>query len=170
MFALPATSEGLAAELAGNICASTARFLLLVGEFDRREAWGEWGILSCAHWLAWRCGLSPVAAREHVRVARALRRLPRIAACFSRGELSYSKVRAITRVATPDNEDLLLEWTRFGTAAQLERVVRGVRTARAAENTARLHRRRSVVFYFDDEGFLNVRARLEPAEGAMLVR
>lgn len=79
-------------ELAGHLSAGQARFLALVAEFDAREAWGVWGIVSCAHWLAWRTGMSSVAAREHVRVGRALRRLPALAELFARGEISYSKV------------------------------------------------------------------------------
>jgi hypothetical protein len=82
-----------------RLAAATAAWLRLVAEFDEREGWGGVGITSCAHWLAWRCSLTPGTARQHVRVARALRRLPLIEAAFAGGELSYSKVRAITRVA-----------------------------------------------------------------------
>src|SRR5687767_8547449 len=106
------------AELAAHIHAGTARFLELLAEFDARTGWAGWGIASCAHWLVWRCGLSPGTAREHVRVARALQRLPAIARAFSEGRLSYSKVRAITRIAKPDTEHVLLEWALHGTAAQ----------------------------------------------------
>ncbi len=75
-----------------RLAAATAAWLALIAEFDRREGWGAVGIRSCAHWLAWQCGMAPVTAREHVRVARALRGLPRIAAAFSAGRLSYAKV------------------------------------------------------------------------------
>jgi len=88
-------------ELAAHINAATYRFLLLIAEFDRREAWGHEGVKSCAHWLNWKCGLSLGAAREKIRVARALPDLPLVSGSFARGELSFSKVRAITRVATP---------------------------------------------------------------------
>ena len=94
--------------LAAHIQAATARLLTLLAELDRREAWGVSGALSCAHWLAWRTGLDLGAAREHVRVARALTGLPEIAAAFGRGEVSYSKVRAITRIARPETEADLL--------------------------------------------------------------
>src|SRR3954470_3102037 len=86
-------------ELAAHIHAATCRWLLLVGEYDRREGWAEWGCKSCAQWLSWRCSLAPSAAREQVRVARQLAELPLIAAAFGRGELSYSQVRALSRVA-----------------------------------------------------------------------
>jgi Domain of unknown function (DUF222) len=83
-------------ELAAHINAATCSWLLLVGEFDRRQGWGAWGCNSCAHWLSYRCGLSPAAGREQVRVARALPELPAIRAAFGRGELCYSQVRALT--------------------------------------------------------------------------
>src|SRR5436190_7583275 len=95
-------------ELAGHINAATCRWLLLVGELDRREGWRDWGCKSCAHWLSVRCGLGMHSARQHVRVARALECLPDIAGCFGRGELSYSQVRALTRIATPELEKDLL--------------------------------------------------------------
>ncbi|MDQ3571148.1 MAG: 13E12 repeat family protein, partial [Actinomycetota bacterium] len=84
-------------ELAADIWAATSRWLGLVAEFDRREGWASWGCRSCAHWLSWRCGVALNAAREKVRVARKLEDLPDISEAFSRGELSYSKVRALTR-------------------------------------------------------------------------
>src|SRR4051812_3582711 len=96
-------------ELAAQIAAATFRWLRLLSEFDKRQGWGHWGIKSCAHWLSWRCGYDLRSAREKVRVARALDTLPLICEAFSRGELSYSKVRAITRIATPATEaDLLI--------------------------------------------------------------
>lgn len=157
-------------ELAGHLYAGTARFLLLVGEFDRRGGWAGWGIHSCAHWLSWRCGLSPVAAREHVRVARALRDLPRIADAFSHGRLSYSKVRALTRVASEVTEEVLLEWAEYGTATQIERVVRGVKLAQAATDPVKRYERRSFRSFYDEDGCLVIHARLEPEEGAVVLR
>jgi hypothetical protein len=114
------------AELAAHLEAATARLLDLIREFDARSGWGN-GFRSCAEWLTWRIGLAPGAAREHVRVARALGSLPRLAAVLARGELSYSKVRALTRVATPETEERLLEVGRAGTAAHVERIVRAWR-------------------------------------------
>jgi len=93
-----------------RLAAATAAWIALIDEFDAREGWGGYGIRSCAHWLSWQCGLSPGAAREHVRVARALRGLPVIAAAFEEGRLSYAKVRALTRVAEPGIEADLLEF------------------------------------------------------------
>src|SRR3954465_15132741 len=88
-----------------RLAAATASWLRLVAEFDARGGWHGVGILSCAHWLSWQCGMGPGAAREHVRVARALRSLPLIDAAFAAGRLSYSKVRALTRIAAPDCEE-----------------------------------------------------------------
>ena len=98
-------------ELAAHIHAAGYRLLCLIAEFDRRRGWARWGVCSCAHWLSWRCGIGMLAAREKLRVARSLDGLPAMADALRRGEVSYSKVRAMTRVATPDNEDYLLEST-----------------------------------------------------------
>jgi len=158
------------AKLAAEIHAATARFLHLIGEFDARAAWGAYGIKSCAHWLSWRCGLSPEAAREHVRVARALRSLPLISASFARGEISFSKVRALTRIANEFNEEQLYEWSRYGTAAQLEHLVRGFRRAKANGDPVRAHAQRSLSWYRDDDGSLVIKGRLSPEDGSVFLR
>src|SRR3954451_876 len=118
---------------AGRIAAAQAELLTWIAEFDRREGWSGTGLLSCAHWLSWRIGLSPSAAREQVRVARRLEDLPEVAAAFADGRASYSKVRAVTRVAEPDDGIDWVELARHSSAAQLEKIVRGVRRARANE-------------------------------------
>src|SRR5690606_20497454 len=103
--------------------AAEARFFELLAEFDREELWRCLGCHSAAHWLTWQCGFGDVAARERVRVARALEKLPEIRAAFRRGELSYSKVRELTRVARPETERALLQLALRGTAEQVQRVV-----------------------------------------------
>jgi hypothetical protein len=90
--------------LAGNLAAAECRWLLLVAEFDRRRGWQQWGCRSLVHWLGWHCALDERAARENVRVARALTEFGVIRNKFAQGRLSYSKVRAITRIATPETE------------------------------------------------------------------
>ena len=95
------------ATLAARIDAATYELLVLIRKFDEEEGW-SCGFLTCAHWLTWRIGLAPGAARERVRVARALGDLPLISEAMRRGELSYSKVRALTRIATPDTEQSLV--------------------------------------------------------------
>src|SRR5258708_18670800 len=111
------------AELSAHLEAATARLLDLIREFDARDGWNT-GFRSCAAWLSWRVGLDPGAARERVRVARALGTLPRLAHALARGELSYAKVRALTRVATPETEERLLKVGNAGTAEHVERIVR----------------------------------------------
>src|SRR5438552_2869308 len=118
------------ATLAAHIYAGTCRWLELVAELDGR---GGVAGSSVAAWLAWRCGLTSRAAREHVRVARCLAELPLIHAAFARGEISYSKVRALTRVAEEESEEELLELARHMTASQLERAVRAYGRVTSAE-------------------------------------
>jgi Domain of unknown function (DUF222)/HNH endonuclease len=157
-------------ELAAHIHAATARWLGMVAEFDRREGWAEWGCKSCAHWLAHTCALAPSAAREHVRVARRLSELPVISAAFGHGELSYSQVRALSRVATTEVEPVLLELARHATAAQLERTLRAYRgvVGRELSRDEREHGDRYVVCEYDDDGSLLLRARLPAEEGALV--
>src|SRR4051812_45924024 len=118
---------------AGRIAAAQAELLAWIAEFDRRDGWAEQGMLSCAHWLSWQVGLSPGAAREQVRVARRLDELPDVAAAFADGRISYSKARAITRAAALDDGVDWVDLARHSSGAQLEKIVRGVRRARANE-------------------------------------
>src|SRR6185436_7875938 len=144
----------------------------MIREFDTRGGWNG-GFRSCAHWLSYRTGLDLGAARERVRVARALGTLPLMAEAMARGELSYAKVRAFTRVATPETEARLLALGRAGTAVHVERIVQGWRRAdRKAEarESARRHASRTLQVYPDDDGTMVVRGRLEPEVGALLIR
>ena len=90
--------------LCADLNAATYRQLIMIAEFDTRRGWGDDGVRSCAHWLNWRCGISLTAAREKVRVAHALGKLPQTSQAFSQGVLSYSKARAITRIGTEHNK------------------------------------------------------------------
>jgi 5-methylcytosine-specific restriction endonuclease McrA len=160
------------AELSAHLDAATARLLDLIREFDARGGWNS-GFRSCADWLSWRVGLDLGAARERVRVARALGALPRLARALARGEVSYSKVRAITRVATPDNEVALLGIGRGGTAADVERIVRGWRSVdrkAEAEQSAHRHKSRALHVYQDDDGMVVIRGRLAPEVGAVVMQ
>ncbi len=153
--------------LAGSLAASTGRWLRLVAEFDRRKGWAQVGVKSCAHWLAWACSVAPGAAREYVRVASVLAGLPVLEAAFVGGRLSYSKVRAVTRVADRVPEAVLLEQALVHTAAQLERLVRGYRKADGVGRGQQ--RRRRARWFFDEDGMLVLTARLPADEGAVLV-
>jgi hypothetical protein len=158
-------------ELAAHLAAATCRWLLLVAEFDERRGWAEWGVNSCAHWLSWRCGIGLGTARDQVRVARHLQELPRVRAAFSTGELSYSKVRAITRVATPEIEEGLLEIALHASGAQLEKLVRGYQGALAATlGAARATlERRYLRWSWEDDGSLRITGSLPPDDGALLL-
>lgn len=169
-------SERRLADLAEEICsiaakvaAATGRWLELVAEFDRHEGWAGPGLKSCAHWLAWKCGLSPNAAREHVRVARALTNLPSIAAALRVGRLSFSSVRALTRVATPDTEEDLLAIGLAGTVAHVERMVRSWRRADRLSDPDPESDRFAVQVHWDDDGSLRLSGRLSAADGALLL-
>src|SRR3989440_5220394 len=160
------------AEMSAHLEAATARLLDRIREFDAREGWNT-GFRSCAAWLSWRVGLDLGAARERVRVARVLGTLPRLAEALARGEISYAKVRAVTRVATPETEERLLAVARAGTAEHVERIVRGWRRVdRQAEmrETVRQHTTRALHVYPDDDGTVVLRGRLTPEAGALLLR
>jgi hypothetical protein len=146
-----------------------ARWLSLLGEFDRRDGWWTSGCKSMADWVSWRCALSPRAAREQVRVARALRELPLIREAFESGRLSYSKVRVLTRVAEPHSEGDLLQLARHATAAQLERILRAFRRVSRDEAQA-AYENRYLDHYWDEDGSLCLRARLPAEEGALVLQ
>ncbi len=123
-------------QLASLLHAGTQRLLRLIREFDELGGWADQDALSCSHWLSWKIGVDCRTAREWLRVSLALADLPLIDAAFERGELSYSKVRAITRVATPATEKLLAHFGRFMTGAQLEKTCRRFRTLVARQDVA----------------------------------
>src|SRR5438034_757199 len=160
------------AELSAHIEAATAHLLDLIREFDARGGWNT-GFRSCAAWLSWRVGLDLGAARERVRVAHALGTLPLLARALARGELSYAKVRALTRGATPETEARLLAVGRAGTAAHVERIVRGWRRVdrkAEAQETTRRQASRALHVYQDEDGMVVIRGRLAPEVGAVLVQ
>jgi hypothetical protein len=160
------------AELSAHLDAATAHLLDLIRAFDARGGWNT-GFRSCAAWLCWRVGLDLGAARERVRVARALGTLPLLAEALAHGELSYAKVRALTRIATPETEARLLAVGRAGTAAHVERIVRGWRCVdRRAEarETKHRHASRALHVYQDEDGMVVLRGRLEPEMGALLLQ
>ncbi|MGQ0465213.1 MAG: DUF222 domain-containing protein [Sporichthyaceae bacterium] len=164
--------EGLGERIvegAGHLAAATGTWLGMVAEFDRRGGWAGTGIVSCAHWLTWRCGIGAGTAREHVRVARALEGLPLLAAELAAGRLSYSKVRAVTRVANSANEVDLVNLALCSTGAQLESVVRGLRKAKDLADVQDRHVRRSVSWHWAEDGMLVLKARLSPEDGALLL-
>ena len=160
------------AELSAHLHAATARLLDLIREFHARGGWSN-GFRSCAAWLSWRVGFAPGAAREHVRVARALGSLPLLSQALARGELSYAKVRELTRVATAETEERLLVVGRAGTAEHVERIVRGWRRMddkAEARVAVRQHAGRALNVYQDEDGTVKIRGRLAPEVGAVLLK
>jgi Domain of unknown function (DUF222) len=161
--------QELEAELAqqqAHMNAATARWLALLADYDRRS--DEVGT-TFEGWVAWRFGVSYWEAAELVRVARALQELPAIRAAFERGELTYAKVRALTRVATPACEERLLPLARVLTPAQLARALRVYERVSAAQ-AGRQHELEYVTYFWDDDGSLALQARLASEDGTILVR
>ncbi len=166
--------EAEIATLAAHLSAAECRWLQLVAEFDRREAWLQWGCRTCAFWLSWKCGLDIRSAQEKLRVAHALEGLPRVTEVFAAGTLSYSKVRAITRIATPENEEALVTLALHATAAHIESVVRAYRgvLSREEETAAAVARRANRYHrseWDDDDGSLTGSYRHAPEDGAVFM-
>jgi hypothetical protein len=165
--------ESQITELAGHLNAAHYRWLTLIAEFDRRQGWAGAKIASCAHWLNFKCGLNLGAAREKVRVAHALPSLPKIAASMARGELSYSKVRALTRIACSATEDSLLMIALHGTAHHVETLVRHYRRAEHNEQLAREERQEQSAFFrywYDEDGSLIFHGRMPALSGARFMK
>jgi hypothetical protein len=159
--------------LAAHIHAATHRLLTLIADFDRRRGWELGGHRSCAQWLSYRTGIDLGAAREKVRAARALVGLPETSASMARGELSFSKVRALTRVATEANEGKLLDFAKESTTAQVERMVRGFKCGSREDELALERERygsRTLSVFPDVDGMYVVKGRLPAEMGVLLMR
>jgi Domain of unknown function (DUF222) len=161
--------------LAGRICAAAAEtarseyvLLKLLGEFDAMNAIRYWSdFKSLAHWLSWCCSMTPGVAREHVRVAKALRRMPTVAGLFRDGPLSYSKVRELTRVVDIVGEHRLCELALTATASRLARMISGFRSADGMRMPQQSKRR--VSWHEREDGMVEFRARLPKDEAALLI-
>lgn len=165
------------AVLAAQLDSATHKLLSCIRLFDETEEWGQQGAQTCAHWLSWRIGLDLATAREKVRVARALGALPAIDKALAAGRLSYAKVRALTRVATPENDARLVDVALLTTGAQLERVCRGLRRVeheRATEGNALGgfgdEGRRSVSLRQLPDGMVRLEATLHPDEADLVMQ
>ena len=149
------------------------RMLVIVREFDDRFGWKKWSYKTCAEWLAWRAGISLSAAREKVRTAHALRSLPAISAAFEEGRLSYSKVRALTRVAQVHDEDLLLAYALNATAPQVEERCRQIRNVapESAHHARRAWENRSLTMWRDEgRGLMRLTVEVPIEEGELIAR
>ncbi len=163
--------------LCAALAATEYHFLTLLAEFDQRGGWAGDGTRSCAHWLNWRCGINLGAAREKVRVANALTDLPKISQAFSKGHLSYSKVRAMTRIATPELEDDLMVTAQYGSASHVEKLVRIYRHCETQEQLQaerdacnQRHYTRRLTHYWDEDGSLVIKASVPPEQGALIIK
>ena len=162
--------EARICELAGHITAATCRYLQLVADFDERGGWASWEMPSCAAWLSWKCQIAPGTAREHVRVARALTGLPYTRAEFAAARLSYAKVRALTRIATPGNEQDLAEMATPMTAGQLDRFARAHRQVTRGEQDGRPACREPKLTWRTDGTGISIGIQLPPADGAVVLQ
>jgi len=161
------------ASSAATVDATMHQLLTHIRRFDALKGWARQGAKSCAHWLSWRVGDALGAAREKVRVARALGSLPLVDIAFEKGQLSFSKVRAITRVANAETEKLLLQFAEHSTGAQLEQICRGYRTVericesgrKAVPKDERWVRRRHC-----DSGMVRIEAQLTADEADLVFR
>ena len=156
--------------LAGHLTAATCQFLQLVADYDERAGWEASEMPSCAAWLAWKCQLAPGTAREQVRVARALGKLPVITAEFAAGRLSYAKVRALTRIAAPETETELVEFATPMTAGQLERFARAHRQVSRGEQDGRPACREPRLTWRQDSTGIAITAHLPHADGAVVLQ
>jgi hypothetical protein len=166
-------TEHLEAEVAtlyARISAETCEFLAMLAELERRKAYERSGHWTLAQWLTIHCGIGLRAAQEHVRVALRLEELPEIQSAFAYGELTYSKVRALTRIATAESESELLDIARKTSAAQLERIARSYRRAMPATADPSPDWRRHATLSWEEDGSLRLSARLAPEEGALFER
>jgi len=155
--------------LGGQIAQMTCVFLVKLARLDADAGWQRGGFATAVQWLGWHCAMSATTAREHLRVARALVSLPQITARFGAGRLSYSKVRALSRIATEDTEADLLELADHATAGQLDRFVAGMQRARDLGAVNSSHARRRLTYWHDADGIVHLSARLEPEDGAMII-
>ena len=157
--------------LHAHLCAEEYQFLVKLREFDLRRGWRSYHFNHCAEWLNMKCGISLSTGREKLRVAKALFFLPHISGAYQNGELSYSKVRAMTRVATEITERELLGYARKATASQVDQHCAGLRNVQWKFSTPcanRAHDQRSLRVTPTGDGRFLLNGEL-PEESARLV-
>ena len=160
-------------ELCAYIYAAEHRLLTLIREFDEQQGWEYLGFPNCASWLNFQCGIDMNTARERVRIAHALAKLPQVDRRFAEGAISYSKVRAISRVADAGNEDYFLAIAKHGTAYHVEKLVRKFRQAsklQDADEVSEPRPRRRLSYHYDPDGELVIKGRFPAEQGALIVK
>ena len=166
----PAELRRAVTRMAAHLNLADWRFIKLIAAMERTRGWREGGYCNLGNWLDHRCGLGPCAARERIRIGRALAKLPQIDAAFRDGVISYSKVRAITRVATPETDAMLLAIAEGSSAAQLESLVRTYeRVGKSDSGRASSEQRRSLSWYYED-GMLVITAAVPAERGALVIK
>ena len=159
--------------LSARINATEYEFLVLVREFDLRQGWKAYQLNSCAEWLNYKCGIEPGTAREKVRVARALFDLPVTSAAFQQGELSYSKVRSLTRIATPQSEEKLVDYALTATAQQVDKhctALRNVHKQLSTPDANRTHKQRYLCRSFHADGSMTLSVELPKEQGELVMK
>jgi hypothetical protein len=151
-----------------HISASEARAIMKVRRFDAEEYWGDQGAKSASHWLRWRVGMCRSTAGEWVRIGRALERLPKTRDAYHRGLLTYTQVRAITRIATPENEATLILYARYATGSQLVVICREVKRHMASLESPDFEDVLRLVFRMHDDGSEEMTARMRPEHAATI--
>jgi hypothetical protein len=157
--------------LSSHINAMEYEFLVLVREFDLRQGWKEYLFNCCAEWLNMKCGMALGTAREKLRVINALFDLPQTSRAFQKGGLSYSKARALSRIATPTTEERLLDFALKATASQVDRhcmELRNVQWCTSAADANRAHNARYLSCSPHSDGSVTLSVEL-PQETAGLV-
>ena len=159
--------------LAARINATEYEFLVLVREFDLRQGWKAYKLNNCAEWLAYKCGIETGTAREKVRVARALFDLPVTSAAFQEGQLSYCKARALTRIATPQTEEKLVDYALTATVQQVDNhcaALRNVHRELSTPDVNRLHKQRYLSRSFHSDGSMTISVELPKESGELVMK
>ena len=159
--------------LAQSVTAAEYEFLVLLREYDLRQGWKEYHFNHCAEWLNLKCGIKPGTGLEKLRVAHALWDLPLISQAFQKGELSYSKARSMTRLATPENEKALLDYALSATAQQVDDHCKQLRNAdrnASSLEVNRIHQRRYLSRSCHGDGSMTIRIEMTQEAGELVMK
>src|SRR5687768_7019679 len=153
--------------LQAHINAAQAELTEMVAELEEKELWAEEGVISPAHWVAWRCGMGQHQARRYVELARGLSDLPNTSASFRRGEISFEQAECLAQAATPSTEAELLHLAHHCTASHLKKIVAGLKTALRL-HSVELRSARYLSTSYGQDGSFRLSGRFTPEEGAII--
>ena len=154
--------------LQAHINAAQAELTEMVGELEEKDLWAEPGVISPAHWVAWRCGMTQHRARRFVDLARNLSDLPKTSESFRRGEISFDQAECLAEAATPNTEEELLTLAHTSTASHLKKIVSGYKTALRSMHSAQLRSARYLSTSYGADGSFRLSGRFTPEEGAII--